>query len=226
MAKLSKVREVIVAYNASGAARAAREGYVVMIVDVIDMSTSLEAALQGGAFMVLGASPDITKAPVQVNPYKIGAYAASKAREEKKEIVIIAEPRWGTKEERISGCSLLLQGLGGRIKDYLVIPNLGGEVGKIVSFKNKIVICVSDTGGVAYDAAWQYSKNITTGTIARTIFSRSNQSAVASVERVLGLAKEKNIAVVAASGNAIEDVLAANYLAQKIIEGGQLDLHT
>lgn len=35
-----------------------------MIVDVIDMSTTLESALDAGAYAVLGSSPDHTTAPV------------------------------------------------------------------------------------------------------------------------------------------------------------------
>ena len=78
MEKLSPARELIISFNATGAVRAARLGFVPVIVDVVDMSTSLEAALQQGAAFILGASPDKTRAPVQVNPYKIGLFAGKK----------------------------------------------------------------------------------------------------------------------------------------------------
>ena len=37
------------------------EGMLVMIADVIDMSTTLESALDAGAYAALGASPDYTR---------------------------------------------------------------------------------------------------------------------------------------------------------------------
>lgn len=45
---------ITVTTDASGAYQAACSGQVVVIVDVIDMSTTLEAALQEGAALVLG----------------------------------------------------------------------------------------------------------------------------------------------------------------------------
>lgn len=217
-------KEVITTYNASGAVKAASLGYALLIVDVIDMSTSLEAAIQGGAFLTLGASPDKTKAPVQVNPYKIGLFAGQEANEKGKEIIIISEPRWGSPEERMANCNSLLAGIkDGKGKVGAVIPNIGAETGKITDFTDKIVICVSDTGGVAFDAAWQIHNRITTGTIARTLFAKSQFSVNTAVERIIKLAQGESIAVVAASSNSLEDVLAANYFARKIIEEGYLN---
>ena len=80
MERLQKTKEVITTFNASGALRAAKLDFVVVIVDVIDMSTSAEAAIEKGAISVLGASPDISKVPVYVNPYKIGLAAGSRAK--------------------------------------------------------------------------------------------------------------------------------------------------
>ncbi|MDN5324193.1 MAG: hypothetical protein PWQ67_2647 [Clostridia bacterium] len=225
MEKLLKGKEVITTFNASGAVRAATLGYVVLIVDIIDMSTSLEAALQKGAALVLGASPDVTKAPVKVNPYKIGFWGGTKSKELNTSIVILSEPRWGKKKERINNCSKVIEGIkdaGGKIED--IIPNLGAEVGKVTDFDKKIVICVSDTGGVAFDAAWQIHQEVTVGTIARTLTTKGKESAHLAAQRVVELANGKNIAVVAASSNSLEDILGANYITQTIIEMGYLNI--
>jgi len=77
-----EVKSLDIAYNASGAVRAAKRGDVVMVVDIIDMSTTAEAALDGGAVAVWGASPDDTSAPVAVNPAQIGYRAGQKAVKE------------------------------------------------------------------------------------------------------------------------------------------------
>jgi hypothetical protein len=58
---METLRRIIVESDASGAREAARAGLMVMIVDVIDMSTTLESALDAGAAAVLGASPDFTR---------------------------------------------------------------------------------------------------------------------------------------------------------------------
>lgn len=219
------IREVIVGYNASGAVQAAKEGYVVLIVDVIDMSTSLEAAIDGGAAFVIGASPDNTRAPVNVNPFRIGLIAGQKALETKAEVIIITEPRWGDQSLRYNNCSEVIRGIketGAKVLE--LIPNLGAEVSKIIDFKDKIVVCVSDTGGVAYDAAYQLHNKIVTGTIARTPKMKGNQSALKAAQRVMDLAQGENIAVIAASSNSLEDVLAANYLCQLIINSGYLNI--
>jgi hypothetical protein len=51
---------------------------VVVIVDIIDMSTTLEAALEAGARKVYGASPDGVIVPVDVKPEVIGLEAGEK----------------------------------------------------------------------------------------------------------------------------------------------------
>ncbi|NLW24292.1 MAG: hypothetical protein GXY91_03465 [Clostridia bacterium] len=225
MEKLSPARELIISFNATGAVRAARLGFVPVIVDVVDMSTSLEAALQQGAAFILGASPDKTRAPVQVNPYKIGLFAGEKARKLDTEIIIISEPRWGKRKEREKNCTLLRKGIleaGGRIEE--IIPNLGAEIGKITGLKGKGVVCVSDTGGVAFDAAWQYQQDVVTGTIARTINLKGIQPAVIAAQRAIELARGRGIAVIAASSNSQEDILGANLIGQAIIDAGYLNL--
>lgn len=225
MEEYRKPKEVIVTYNASGARRAAGLGFVVVIVDVIDMSTSAEAALENGALCVLGASPDNIKVPISVNPEKIGKAAGIKAKELNTEIIVIAEPRCGSEKEMLINCQKLKKGIvesGSKIAKF--VPNLGAEIGKTADFKEKIVICVSATGGVAFDAAWQVHPDVLTGTIARTIKTRGKEPAINAAKRAIELAQGRSIAIVAASSNSLEDVLGANFIAQTIIEMGYLNI--
>ena len=104
-----------------------------------------------------------------------------------------------------------------------LIPNIGAETAKMADFKDKIVICVSATGGVAFDAAFQVHQDVITGTIARTIKARGKEPAIRAAKRAIELAQGRNIAVVAASSNSLEDVLGANFIAQTIIETGYLN---
>lgn len=224
MERLQKTKEVITTFNASGALRAAKLDFVVVIVDVIDMSTSAEAAIEKGAISVLGASPDISKVPVYVNPYKIGLAAGSRAKGLGSKVIIITEPRWGEEWERAKNCRKLISGIhdgGGEVGG--IIPNIGAEVGKMLDFTDKVVVCVSDTGGVAFDAAWQVQKDILTGTIARTMTTKGKETAFLAAKRAINLAKGRNIAIVAASANSLEDVLGAGFIAQTIIELGYLN---
>ncbi|MGI6226373.1 MAG: hypothetical protein ACOYJ1_08980 [Peptococcales bacterium] len=223
MVKLAGHKEVITTYNASGAARAASLGFIVVIVDIIDMSTSLEAALEQGALFVFGASPDNSKVPVEVNPFRIGLVAGEKAKELGTEIIIITEPRYGSESARINNCQKFINGVqktGGVIGE--ILPNIGAEIGKMADFKGKIVVCISATGGVAFDAAWQFHHDILTGTIARTLSHKGKETAELAAKRAIDLAQGRNIAVVASSSNSLEDVLGANYIAQTIINMGYL----
>ncbi|NLT96528.1 MAG: hypothetical protein GXW85_13550 [Clostridia bacterium] len=224
MEKLRQPKEVIVAYNASGAARAASLGFVVVIVDVIDMSTSAEAALENGAFLVLGASPDNTKLPFKVDPYKIGKFAGKMAKELDTEIIVVSEPRCGSHEQMLNSCQKLTEGIkesGAAINK--VLPNLGAEIANMADFQRKIVVCVSAAGGVAFDAAWQVHHDVVTGTIARTIKTKGKEPARKAAQRAIDLAQGRNIAVVAASANSLEDVLGAHFIAQTIMEMGYLN---
>ena len=54
---MERSKPIIVTSDASGAQAAAREGFLVMIVDVIDMSTTLESALEAGAVAVWVPAP-------------------------------------------------------------------------------------------------------------------------------------------------------------------------
>jgi len=219
---MERSERIIVTSDASGAREAAREGMLVMIVDVIDMSTTLESALDVGAYAVLGASPDYTRAPVKVMPEEMGRYAAQLARESGGGIVLVAEPRVGTEEERIARCQKIIRGIEkeeGLIE--AVLPNIGAETPRLANLSGRVVVAVSDTGGVAYDAAFVESKRVITGTVARTYRQKGMQPAETAIRRVYENIKpsDTGIAVVAASRNSLEDVLAAQFIANLLLGG-------
>lgn len=210
---------ITVTTDASGAYQAACSGQVVVIVDVIDMSTTLEAALQEGAALVLGASPASCKAPVPVNSARIGKYAAMMAEKLKTEVVVIAEPRIGTKEERQERAAGFLEGLHAAGKQEVgIYPNQGAEISRLVDLKDKVVVAITDCGGAAFDAAFNAGASVVTATIARTPGRTGWENVNAAVERASRIAEQEGtgITLVAASGKALEDVLAANYLAESL----------
>lgn len=214
--------------NASGAVEAARQGLVVVVVDVIDMSTTLEAALDAGSIAVLGASPDGTKAPVPLNPEAVGRQAAQIALSAGTSVVLVTEPRVGTDEERANNASRVLQGIRqGGAEVSAIIPNLGAETPKICNLAGRVVVAATNTGGVAYDAALAAdAPAVITGTVARTLRKRGSAPAKAAASRAIEAANQFNtgICVVAASANSLEDVLAAEFIMKMIIEEGFLNL--
>ncbi|MGE5453579.1 MAG: hypothetical protein ACM3O9_00120 [Methylocystaceae bacterium] len=215
---------IITLTDASGAFWAAGQGMLVVVVDVIDMSTTLEAALEAGASMVLGASPDFSSAPVTLDPYRIGLYGAEQAAMFSTSVVVISEPRVGSEADRSARCQKLLAGIkAGNGQMDGIFPNLGAETPRLIELKNKVVIAATDTGGVAFDAAFQVAPTrVTVGTIARTLGKRGRQPVEACLERVRQMVIETSaagIAVVAASRNSLEDVLASNYIATQFMMG-------
>jgi len=213
-------RTINVTTDASGAYQAACCGHVVVIVDVIDMSTTLEAALQSGAALVLGASPLPCRAPVPVNPAKIGSYAAMIAQRLKAEVVVIAEPRIDKPAERLERAAGFLEGLhAAGIEEEGVYPNQGAETAGLVDFKDKVVAAVTDCGGAAFDAAFNAGAPVTTATVARTPGRTGWENAAAALERAAGIAREegRGISLVAASGKALDDVLAVRYLSEQLL---------
>lgn len=216
---MERFKQIIVTSDASGAQQAARQGLLVMIVDVIDMSTTLESALEAGALAVLGASPDETRAPVKVDPQRIGRYAAQLARSGDTGIILVSEPRVGSDEERLSRCQKVVKGItaeGGRIE--AVLPNLGAETPRILDMSGKVVVAVTDTGGVAFDAAFTESPQVITGTVARTYRHRGLEPALRAVQRARQeWGEAAGLAVVAASRNSMEDVLAAQFIANLML---------
>lgn len=218
---MEKLRKIIVDSDASGAQEAAKAGLLVMIVDVIDMSTTLESALDAGAYAVLGASPDFTRAPVKVSPGEIGKQAARLARESGQGIIVVAEPRVGTDQERLARCQKLIKGIESeRGMIEAILPNIGAETPKLANMKEKIVVAVSDTGGVAYDAAFVENHRVITGTVARTYNQKGIDPALTAVRRVMQMitSGDKGLAIIAASRNSMEDVLAAQFIANLFLQ--------
>lgn len=217
-----KMNTVKLGINASGAAEAARNGDVVVIVDVIDMSTTLEAALDAGALAVYGAAPDAAAPPVPVDPEKVGLLAGRKAIANEAGVILVAEPRVGSDEQRLSAMTRLCRGLartGAKISS--ILPNVGAETVKLCDFRTKVGIAATSTGGVAYDAAVQAgAPAVLTGTVARTMAKKGSAPARAAALRAIKYAAMLNtgITVVAASGNSMEDILAAEYITKAILE--------
>ncbi|MCD5405117.1 MAG: DUF3866 family protein [Desulfotomaculum sp.] len=75
---------VQLSFDASGAALAAKNDQIVVIY-VIDMSTTCEAALDAGALSIYGAAPDNVSCPVFINPERIGWLAGLEAVKEKRQ---------------------------------------------------------------------------------------------------------------------------------------------
>lgn len=143
-----KIPIVKMTVNASGAANAARQGDVVVIVDVIDMSTTLEAALDAGACAVFGAAPDGAAPPVAIDPAAIGWLAGQVAREKGTGVVLVAEPRVGTDDERLGKITGVTGGLARAGADIsAVLPNIGAETPKLYDLHNQVVIAATATGG-------------------------------------------------------------------------------
>jgi len=217
------VPTVNLSVNASGAAAAAARGDVIVIVDVIDMSTTLEAAIDAGALAIYGAAPDSASPPVPVDPTAVGYKAGLQAIQNNTSIVLVGEPRVGTDSERLGNMSKTVAGLkkaGARLD--AVLPNIGSETPKLHDMRDKVVVAATGTGGVAFDAAVKAgAPAVLTGTVARTMLKKGPAPARAAASRACRKAKElgvTGITVVAASGNSLEDILAAEYIARIIIE--------
>jgi hypothetical protein len=186
------------------------------------MSTTLETALDAGALSVYGASPDDASPPVPVNPYQIGIMAGQHAVRERAKVIVIAEPRVGTKEERSGKIKRLLSGLlETKAVVTEVVPNLGLETVGLCDFKGKIVIAATSSGGVAFDAAVTAgAPAVLTGTVVRTYKKKGFAPTQVSAERAVAAARrlDTGIAVIASSSNSLEDILAAEYIFKIIME--------
>lgn len=219
MAKWSPVVSLVT--DASGAAKAGKAGDLVVIVDVISMSTSAEAVLNEGAVKIYGAAGHNNCSVIyQPKPEKIGYLAGEYAKRTGYEVIIITEPRVGDYEALRDNCREVTDGLAVKgIEPALFLPNLGSEVTSLADFKDKVVILVSDSGGTAFEAALlSGAYAVLTATTAGVLGKSS-----ALNDKVLSILKEAqrakvNISLVAASSNCLEDVLGAYYLWQRIIE--------
>lgn len=207
---------VKVAVGAVEAAAAAGRQEVVVIVDIIDMSTTLECALETGAVAVYGASPWPPPEYCRVCPEAVGRAAGLVAGEHGSGVVIVAEPRAGTAAERRRQAAGVLAGLrqaGAEVK--AVVPNIGKETARMVDFAGKVVVAVTAAGGVAFDAAFNQGGAVVTATVARTLYGRGKEPALRGARRAWAMAGEgeKGITVVAAGPGCLEDLLAAQYIA-------------
>lgn len=214
--------KVYLAVDASGAAAAARRGQVVLIVDVVDMSTTLESALEAGAVAVYGASmlPRPRRLPVPVCPGKVGYAAAQAAKARGSGVIVVAEPRTGSQSERLRCAGAVLAGIraaGGTVA--AVLPNLGKETPRLFPFAGRAVVAVTASGGVAYDAAFHAGGKVVTGTVARTYRSKGAVPARRAAARAwaLATAEGRDICVVAASRHSLEDRLGAAYIFRLLV---------
>ncbi len=206
-----------IAYNLSGAVNAVREGQFVVLVDVIDMSTTLETVREAGACGYWGAAPTSKKLPY-VNPYFIGRAAAREAKQKAAKLVVLTEPRSGSDEERRTNALAVLAGFEAEnMEAEVILPNIGAETGRLIDWQGKIAVAVTDAGGVIFDAVMQLGGSLTTATIARTMRMKGTETSRVGINRALSLAGRSGITLVAASSNALEDVLAVHYLAQLMI---------
>lgn len=221
------MKTVHLTFNASGAVEGARRGDLVVVVDIIDMSTSAEVALEAGAIAIYGASPSGCKAPVTLNPDRIGYLAGKTALKYKTKLIVVAEPRYGDPEERKKRAEAALMGVARSGAEVgMIVPNIGSEIGKCADFRGMVVLCVSDTGGVAFDAAYNNgAPAVLTATVTRTPEKKGLEPARFGVERAIDYATKNNcgITVTAASSNSLEDILASQFLVQLIVNSGFLN---
>lgn len=207
---------VYLSADASGAAGAASRGQVVVIVDVIDMSTTCEAILEEGALAVYGAAPDDARPPVPVDPVQVGRLAGKTARRRNAGLIVVAEPRWGSAKERAARIQKVVRGAReSGIPVDEVLPNLGADTGRLACFQGRVVVVVTSAGGVAFDAALAAgAPAVLTATVAGTRKKNGSANALATVRRAFSTARRlgRDLAVIAASANAVEDLLAAEYI--------------
>ena len=220
-----RARTLEIAFNASGAADAGKRGRVAAIVDVVDSSTSAEAALTHGAAAVLGGAPAGVKVPAQVDPGAIGRKAAAIAGPAGTSVVVVSEPRVGTEEDRRQRVLPVLQALRTASVEYELVPNQGAELPGLVDVAGRVVVVVSSTGGTAFDAAaCGGAAAVCFATTARVEGRTGWEVADAGVRRVLDLADEHraDVSIVAATANSADDCLAAFELGRRVIAAGFL----
>ena len=220
-----KARTLEVTFNATGAAEAGRRGRVAVIVDVVDSSTSAEAALSNGAAAVLGAAPVGVEAPPPLDPAGVGRKAAALAGRIGTDAVVVAEPRIGTEEERRKRALPVLQALRSARVEYELVANQGAELPGLIDVRGRVVVIVSSTGGTAFDAALvQGAPAACFATTARVEGKTGWDVLGLGAKRALELAEEHStdLSIVAASANSTDDCLAAFELARRVVAEGFL----
>jgi hypothetical protein len=214
-----------VAFDATGAAEAGARGRVVAIVDVVDAATSGEAALAAGAVGVLGASPVGAIVPVEVRPEVVAAQAALLAKRHETDVVVVAEPRVGSHEERAERARPVITTLEAAGVGFEVVPNQGAGLPGLAKLEGRVVIVVSAAGGVAFDAALTAGAPVVCFATTARIAGRTGWDvARLGAQRAIELANQSGsgLTLVAASSNATDDFLAAFEIARTVIDEGFL----
>lgn len=215
-----------VAFDATGAAEAGARGRVVAVVDVVDAATSAEAALAAGAVGVLGASPVAgAMVPVEVRPEAVAAQAATLAKLHETDVVVVAEPRVGSDEERVQRAGPVIKTLEGADVGFEMVPNQGAGLPGLVKLTGRVVIVVSAAGGVAFDAALTAgAPGVCFATTARIAGLTGWEVIRLGARRAIELAYVNGggLTVVAASSNATDDFVAAFEIARTVIDEGFL----
>jgi hypothetical protein len=181
-----RARKLEVTFNASGAAEAGARGRVVAIIDVVDASTSAEAAQAA-----------------------------------------VAEPRVGPDERRRAISLPVLQALTTAGVRYELAANQGAELPGLVNVERRIVVLVSSTGGTAFDAALAAGAPAACFLTTARVTGRTGWDMVGvGARRAIALADEHgaDLAIVAASANSADDVLAAFEISRRVITEGFLRL--
>jgi hypothetical protein len=222
-----RARRLEVTFNASGASEAGSRGRVVAIVDVVDSSTSAEAAVAGNAAAVLGASPAGLGAPVRLDPGAVGRRAAGIAGRLGTDVVVVAEPRVGPEDRRRAAALPVLQALTTAGVRYELAPNQGAELIDLVNVDRRVVVLVSSAGGTAFDAALAAGAPAACFVTTARVSGRTGWDLVGNgARRAIVLADEhtRDLAIVAASANSADDCLAAFEIARRVITEGFLRL--
>jgi hypothetical protein len=222
-----RARKLEITFNATGAAEAGARGRVVAIVDVVDSSTSAEAAMGAGAAAVLGASPAGALVPARLDPGAIGRRAAGIAGKLGTDVVVVAEPRVGPEDQRRARSLPVLQALTTAGVRYELAPNQGAELVDLVNVDRRVVVLVSSTGGSAFDAAMAAGAPAACFVTTARVAGRTGWDLVGvGARRGIALADEHgaDLAVVAASANSADDCLAAFEIGRRVVTEGFLRL--
>jgi hypothetical protein len=214
-----------VAFDATGAAEAGARGRVVAVVDVVDAATSAEAALAAGAIEVLGAAPAGARAPVDLQPKSVASRAGSLAKLHETDVLVAAEPRVASHEERLQSVAPVIEALELADVDFEVVPNQGAGLPGLVKLEGRVVIVVSAAGGVAFDAALTAgAPGVCFATTARIVGMTGWEVTRTGARRAIDMARESgsDLTVVASSSNATDDFLAAFEIARAVIAEGFL----
>ncbi|MDQ3991318.1 MAG: hypothetical protein M3245_03280, partial [Actinomycetota bacterium] len=187
--------------------------------------TSAEAALVAGAAAVLGAAPAGARAPVPVDPGAVGRRAAELAKHLHSDVVVVAEPRVGSEDDRRGRARPVLQSLRTAGVPYSLVPNQGAELLSMVRFEERPVVVVSATGGTAFNAALVGgAPAVCFATTARveglTGWDVVHRGAVRAIE--LAREHQTGITVVASTANSADDCMAAFEVARAILAEGFL----